>query len=180
MNPRRRLVLAVPALLLAGCGFQLRGAPEWPPELNPIYIGGLGARDPFYLFLAQNLRSAGVEILDARSPDAAELRVLSLRQRRRVLSVTGAARISEYELFRVLDAELRLPDVAEPRSLGPLSASRVYVFEAAAVLSQSEREEELAQAMDRDLQRLLQLRIQAVMGDLRAEDPAEDPAADSG
>jgi len=179
VNPRRRLALALPVLLLAGCGFQLRGAPEWPPELNPIYIGGLGARDPFYLTLAQNLRSAGVEILDARSPGAAELRVLSLREQRRVLSVTGAARISEYELFRVLDAELRVPGV-EPRRLGPLRASRVYVFEAAAVLSQSEREEELARAMDHDLQRLLQLRVQAVMGDLQAEAPAEDPIVDPG
>jgi LPS-assembly lipoprotein len=170
VNPRRRLLLVLPTLLFAGCGFQLRGAPDWPPELNPIHVSGLGARDPFYLSLAQNLRSAGVEILDARSADAAELRVLSLREQRRVLSVTGAARISEYEFFRVLDAELRLPGVAEPQPLGPLRASRVYVFEAAAVLSQSEREQELARAMDRDLQRMLQLRIQAVMGDLRPTD----------
>lgn len=175
MKPRRRLLLAVPALLLTGCGFQLRGAPDWPPELNPIYISGLGARDPFYLMLAQTLRTAGVEILDVRAPGVAELRVLSLREQRRVLSVTGAARISEYELFRVLEAELRLPAVAEPQALGPLRASRVYVFEAAAVLSQSEREEELARAMDRDLQRMLLLRIQAVIGDLRSADPGRGP-----
>lgn len=165
------MLLGLPALLLAGCGFKLRGAPDWPPELSPIYVGGLGTRDPFYLALAQNLRSAGVEILDARSPEFAELRVVSLRERRRVLSVTGAARISEYELIRVLDAELRVPGVAEAQPLGPLQASRVYVFDASAVLSQSEREEELARAMDRDLQRMLQLRIQAVMAELRATDP---------
>ncbi|TVP88518.1 MAG: hypothetical protein EA347_05750 [Thioalkalivibrio sp.] len=170
MNPRRRLLLALPALLLTGCGFQLRGAPEWPAELDPLHIGGLGARDPFYLTLVRTLRSAGVEILDARSPDAAELRVLSLRERRRVLSVTGAARISEYELVRVLDAELRLPDEDEPLPLGPLRASRVYVFDASAALSRSDREEELARAMDRDLQRMLQLRVQAEMGDRQAAD----------
>jgi LPS-assembly lipoprotein len=166
VNPRRRLLLVVPTLLFTGCGFQLRGAPDWPPELSSIYVSGLGARDPFYLALAQNLRSAGVEVLDSRSADAAELRVLSLHEQRRILSVTGAARISEYELYRVLDAELRLPGVAEAQPLGPLRASRVYVFDASAVLSQSEREQELARAMDRDLQRMLQLRIQAVMGEL--------------
>ena len=171
MNPRRRLLLISPVLLLAGCGFQLRGAPDWPAELNPLHVSGLAMRDPFYLTLMQSLRPAGVEVLDARSPDAAELRVLSLRQRRRVLSVTGAARISEYELSRTLDAELRLPGEAEPLALGPLTATRVYVFEAAAVLSQSEREEELARAMDRDLQRLLLLRVQAAMGELRSAAP---------
>ena len=170
MNTRRRLLLTLPALLVGGCGFQLRGAPDWPARLDPIHIGGLGARDPFYLTLVRSLRSAGVEILDARSPDAAELRVVSLRERRRVLSVTGAARVSEYEFSRVLDAELHLPDAGEALPLGPLRTSRVYVFDASAALSRSDREEELARAMDRDLQRLLQLRVQAVMGNRQPSD----------
>lgn len=165
MNGRRRLLLALPALLLAGCGFQLRGVSDWPAELNPIHVSGLGMRDPFYLALVQSLRAAGVEVLDARSIDASELRVLSLQERRRVLSVTGAARISEYELSRVLDTALRLPGAPEALPLGPLRASRVYVFDAAAVLSRDEREEELARSMDRDLLRLLQLRVQAALAD---------------
>lgn len=172
MNPRRRLLLTLPALLLTGCGFRLRGAPDWPAALDPIHIAGLNTRDPFYRTLVQGLRSAGVEILDAPAPDAAELRVLSLREQRRVLSVTSAARISEYELSRVLEAELRLPGEADPLPLGPLRASRIYVFDAAAALSRSDREEELARAMDRDLQRLLQLRVQALMSDGR---PAAGP-----
>lgn len=173
MNRSRRLLLALPALLLTGCGFQLRRAPDWPLELNPIHVDGLGGRDPFYLALVQSLRAAGVEVLDARSPDAAELRVLSLRESRRVLSVTGAARISEYELSRVLDTALRLPGEPEGLPLGPLRASRVYVFDAAAVLSRDEREEELARAMDRDLLRLLQLRVQAAMAAPGVVEPAD-------
>jgi len=163
VNRARRLFVLLPAVLASGCGFALRGAPDWPPELDPIHIGGLGVRDPLYLLLVQNVRAAGAEVLSARSPEAAELRVLSLRDQRRVLSVTGAARVSEYELVRVLDTELRLPGEAEPLPLGRLEASRIYVFDAASVLTRSEREEELARAMNRDLVRLLALRVRAVL-----------------
>ncbi|MFO8005895.1 LPS assembly lipoprotein LptE [Thioalkalivibrio sp.] len=163
MNRIRRLLVLLPATLLSGCGFTLRGASDWPSELDPIYIDGLDARDPLYLLLVQNLRAAGADVLENPSPVAAELRVLSLREHRRVLSVTSAARISEYELIRVLDAELRLPDAAEPLPLGRLEASRIYVFDAASVLTRSEREEELGRAMDRDLLRMLNLRVQAAL-----------------
>jgi len=163
VNRVRRLFVLLPAVLASGCGFTLRGAPDWPSELDPIHIGGLGVRDPLYLMLVQNLRAAGAEVLGTRSPEAAELRVLSLVEQRRVLSVTGAARVSEYELVRLLDTELRLPGEAEPLPLGRLEASRIYVFDAASVLTRSEREEELARAMNRDLVRMLSLRVRAAM-----------------
>ncbi|AHF00256.1 LPS-assembly lipoprotein LptE [Thioalkalivibrio paradoxus] len=163
MNAARIWGVALLVLVLAGCGFQLRGVPDWPDGLDPIRIEGLAVRDPLYLNLAQSLRAAGVEVLPPGTAGAAELRVLSLHDDRRVLSVTGAARISEYELVRQLEAELALPDVAERLPLGRLEVSRVYVFDAASVLGQSEREEELRLAMNRDLVRLLQLRVQALL-----------------
>lgn len=158
----RALVLLL-TLLLAGCGFQLRSAPDWSAELDPVYIGGLELRDPLYLTLVRSLRGAGVEVLTTPTPQATVLRVSRLSEERRVLSVTGAARISEYELSRVLEAELRLPDRPETLALNRMEVSRVYVFDAAAVLAQSEREDELRQAMNRDLVRLLQLQVQAIL-----------------
>ncbi|AGA34166.1 LPS-assembly lipoprotein RlpB precursor (Rare lipoprotein B) [Thioalkalivibrio nitratireducens DSM 14787] len=167
MNAARVWGVALLVLVLAACGFQLRGAPDWPDGLDPIRIEGLAARDPLYQQLARSLRAAGVEVLPAGTPESAELRVLALREERRVLSVTGAARISEYELARQLDAELAIPGEPERLPLGRLEVSRIYVFDAASVLSQAEREEELRRAMDRDLVRLLQLRVQAVLAQRR-------------
>lgn len=167
MNPGRRLALLFPVAFLAGCGFRLRGAPDWPPELSPVHVSGLDPREPLYLMLAQTLRAAGVEVVTSPAPDVAELIVLALRQERRVLSVTSAARLSEYEVTRVLETELRVPGDVERRSLGRLESSRVYLFDAASVLSRTDREEELARAIDRDLINLLQLRVRAVMDGIR-------------
>ncbi len=161
--PVGQTLVLVLALLLTSCGFQLRSAPDWSAELDPVYIGGLGLRDPLYLTLVQSLRGAGVQVLATPTPGATALRVLRLGEERRVLSVTGAARISEYELTRVLEAELWLPDRPETLPLNRLEVSRVYVFDAAAVLAQSEREDELRQAMNRDLVRQLQLQVQAIL-----------------
>lgn len=162
-RPIHRTLVLLLILLLAGCGFQLRAGPEWSAEIDPVYIDGLGLRDPLYLTLVQSLRGAGVEVLTSPTPQATVLRVLRLSEERRVLSVTGAARISEYELTRVLEAELRRPAPPETLALNRLEVSRVYVFDAAAVLAQSEREDELRQAMNRDLVRLLQLQVQAAL-----------------
>jgi LPS-assembly lipoprotein len=160
----RALAAALLALVLAGCGFQLRDTPDWSPALDPIYIDGLAARDPLYLSLTQSLRSAGIEVLAAPSAQATVLQVLALREERRVLSVTGAARISEYELIRQLESALLPPGAPQALPLNRLEVRRVYVFDAASVLAQSEREEDLRQAMNRDLVRLLQLGVQAVLG----------------
>ncbi len=163
MNRGRRLTLLFPVAFLGGCGFRLRGTSDWPPELSPIHVSGLDQREPLYLMLAQTLRAGGIEVVASPSPDVAELIVLTLRQQRRVLSVTAAARLSEYEVTRVLEAELRVPGMPERRPLGRLESSRVYLFDAASLLSRTDREEELARAIDRDLITLLQLRVRAVM-----------------
>ena len=162
MKVLRSLFAVVLALAIAGCGFQLRGTPNWPTELSPIRVEGLESRDPLYLLLAQSLTAAGLEVLPPGSDGkASELRVLDLRDRRRVLSVTGEVEVAEYELVRSLETELRLPGEPEPVPLGRLEARQAYTFEAASVLSEEETEEELRRVMNRDLVRLLQFRVRA-------------------
>jgi LPS-assembly lipoprotein len=167
----RGLVLCL-ALVLAGCGFQLRGGPDWPAALDPVGIVGLDPNDPLRIDLVQSLRAAGLSVRDTAEADGNRIRILALREERRVLTVTAGARISEYELTRRLEAELRLAGAAEPVPLGSLEVGRVYRFDPAAVLGQGDREEALRRAMNRDLVRLLQLRVQAAMAEGGGTAPA--------
>lgn len=172
MNILRTLFLSMLVLAVAGCGFQLRGTPNWPAELSPVYVSGLETRDPFYLLLVQSLRSAGVDVVNEPMAGGSEIRILALREQRRVLTVTGAAQINEYRLTRRLDSELRLADAAAPLPLGELEVRQTYSFDPAAVLAQETREDELRTVMNRDLVRLLQYRVRAATGGIVA------PAAD--
>ncbi|WP_018872230.1 LPS assembly lipoprotein LptE [Thioalkalivibrio sp. ALJ16] len=152
------------AASVAACGFQLRGSMDWPEALAPVHITGLSPRDSLYRELAVAFGSAGVEVVDQR-PDrhGATLEIRSVRDQRRTLSVTETARVSEYELVRTVEARLR-PVQGEAVELGPLQASRVYLFDGSAVLSRSEREETLREAMNRDLVAQLQRRMTALVG----------------
>ncbi len=106
---RRAIVaclLAAP-LLLAGCGFRLRGATEFP--FRTLYAGFAPA-SPIGADFRRMLRTAGnVELVDR--PDAAEVRLEVLQELREkevmVFSSTGRPR--EYQLrlrfaFRASDA----------------------------------------------------------------------------
>ncbi|OOC47920.1 MULTISPECIES: LPS assembly lipoprotein LptE [Thioalkalivibrio] len=173
---RAGLVLVLVAAL-AACGFQLRGGSEWPETLNPVQITGINARDSLYRELAVTLGSSGVDVVRQRPEgQGAILEIRSVNDQRRTLSVTEAARVSEYELVRTVDARLRPVD-GEAVDLGPMRASRIYLFDGTAVLSRGERESTLREAMDRDIVSQLQRRIAALIepdGSLR--EAAEDPA----
>ncbi|MFO7954758.1 LPS assembly lipoprotein LptE [Thioalkalivibrio sp.] len=173
---RAGLVLLL-AVSLAACGFQLRGSGEWPEALQPVQITGINARDSLYRELAVTLGSSGVEVVNQRPEgQGAILEIRSVNDQRRTLSVTEAARVSEYELIRTVNARLR-PVEGEAVDLGPLRAARIYLFDGTSVLSRSEREATLREAMDRDIIGQLQRRIAALLepdGSLR--EAAEDPA----
>ncbi|WP_018865699.1 MULTISPECIES: LPS assembly lipoprotein LptE [unclassified Thioalkalivibrio] len=173
---RAALVLVLVAAL-AACGFQLRGSGEWPEALQPVQITGINARDSLYRELAVTLGSAGVEIVNQRPEgQGAILEIRSVNDQRRTLSVTEAARVSEYELVRTVEVRLRPVD-GEAVDLGPLRASRIYLFDGTAVLSRGEREATLREAMDRDIVGQLQRRIAALTEpDGRLREPAEEPA----
>ena len=153
------LVSCLLSLLLSACGFQLRGAAELPPQLERTYVTGLQEHPGFARELAGVFRAAGVTLVESREAATAEFRVRRLVTDRRVLSVGGDARVSEYELFMVLDYEVRGGEwTAEPVTL---NITREYVHDPLLVLSQGEQERALRQAMERDLAQLVMFRLQA-------------------
>ena len=93
------LLAGLAALALSGCGFQLRGAVDIPPELSPMFIqsGGLVGD-------AIEARLAGSGIDLTRSPQEAGLilRILSQDRQSRVVAVDRRGKALAYMLtYRV-------------------------------------------------------------------------------
>jgi LPS-assembly lipoprotein len=154
------LVLCTFPLLLS-CGFQLRGAADLPPQMERTYLTGIAADHGFARELSTLLAGAGVTLVDSRQAASAEFRVRRLSSGRRVLSVGGDARVSEYELYLVLDYEVRGRNGEWALEPVTLDITREYVHDPLQVLSQTEQERALREAMHRDLAQLVMFRLQA-------------------
>jgi LPS-assembly lipoprotein len=94
------LILLVTALLLAGCGFQLRGTISLPYE--SIFVQ---ASPGSYLGtqLERSIAARGGTRIAENAPSAeAVLQILGERQERDILSLSGGGRVSEFMLrYRV-------------------------------------------------------------------------------
>ena len=98
------------SLLLAACGFQLRGVANLPFE--SLYVDGR-ANPGFAAEIGLAIRSGTQTRLTDKAADAqAVLQVQGASQEKRILSLSGAGRVREYELiyrvsFRLQDRDGR-------------------------------------------------------------------------
>ena len=157
LHPLSFIPLAA-TLLVAACGFQLRGVANLPFE--SIYVQA-GPRS----LLAQEIKRAvrsGSSTRVAEQPDQAEvtLQIISELQERQILSITGGGRVAEYQLrYRVL---FRLTD-AKKREHIPASEivlSRDYSYQDNTALASESEEALLYRNMRSDAVQQLVRRLQ--------------------
>lgn len=154
------LALTLPLLLLAGCGFQLRGAYALP--YNSLYLSipdysELGAG------LKRAIRASGSTQLAERAElaDATFLPTLEARDKV-ILSLSGTGRVREVRLryrygYRVIDGKGR--DLAPA---GEIELNRDMTYDDSNVLSKEQEESLLWRDMQNDMVQQLMRRLVAV------------------
>jgi LPS-assembly lipoprotein len=108
----RKLLLTLTLLSvisLAGCGFQLRGSYQLPPQLQQASISA-----PQFSEVAEQVRErftlAGVEVLESSSSAHTHVEILRDSLTRRTLSLSASGQVAEYELIYTVDYQLRAPE----------------------------------------------------------------------
>lgn len=160
----KKLLFAT-ALVLAGCGFQLRGTQDVP--FHTLYIPGASAG--IALDLKRNIE-AGTDakvVSDAKAADA----ILELSNERRekiILSLSGTGRVREFRLrysvnFRVHDGKGN-----EYVPLSTVQLTRDVTFNDAEILAKEAEEQLLYRDMQADMVQQLLRRLSAA----RAPKPA--------
>ena len=143
-------------LSCTACGFQLRTF-ELDANIERAVLEGAAAGTTLGSDLRRALQQAGVELVAATAaettdPIASDLHVqlLAVRERRRSISVTGAARAAEYELL--LDVNYGLRDGADAELLAPrwLNVQRVYRVDRNNLVGSNEEENLLRDEMRSD------------------------------
>ena len=148
------------SLLLAGCGFQMRGDWQLPSALQNTVMSGGGQR--LYTYLQREFRAASASL--ERSPGqsgSARLMVLQDTMDKRVLSIDTRGKVIEYEIFylfrfKVLDAEGRT--IVKEQQINMV---RDFPFAATEVIGSSNEENLLRDNMYKDMARQIMRRMQA-------------------
>jgi LPS-assembly lipoprotein len=150
--------IALTPFLLGGCGFRLRGTADVP--FKTVYVQG--ASPAFALDIKRHIR-AGTRSEVVDDPKLAEA-IFELSQERRekhILSLTGAGRVSEFQLryqlvFRVHDGKGK--DYVPPSTL---LLTRDMSFSDAEVLAKEQEEQILFRDMQNDMVQLMLRRLAA-------------------
>ena len=176
---QRRSLLALAPVLLAGCGFQLRQAPDFVFSqiiINAPNSSGLANE------LRRNLLSTGrVQVVEAAAPVAAAapaapasvpaaspgtvaLDVLLEQREKVVVGLNATGQVREFQLRTRLRFRVRTPAARDLIPETELLQQRDISFNEAAVLAKEAEEQLLYRDMQTDLVQQLMRRLAALKG----------------
>lgn len=158
---RLHSVFLVGLLLVASCGFQLRGTATVPPQMARTYIDTADRHSLFYRELRRELINAGVDIVDAPDSASAVFRVISDETGQRVLSVSARNVPREFEVFYTVFYAV---DSGQASLLAPRTQTltRDYTWDETLVLGKEQEERLLREAIVSDLVRIVMIQLSSI------------------
>jgi LPS-assembly lipoprotein len=161
---KRRALLASfgAGSLLAGCGFQLRKAPDF--AFSSIYIGST-PNSPLGKELKRSIASNGkVTVLEAAGIDKADviMDVLTEQREKVVVGLNASGQVREFQLRTRLKFKLRTPQGKELIPETELLQQRDISFNESVVLAKEAEENLLYRDMQTDIVQQLMRRLAAL------------------
>lgn len=155
----RRLLLPLIALLLAACGFQLRGAYSLP--FKTLHIAQPETSELRAAVKRQVEAATETRVVDDAKTAQASLQILSDSNQKNILSLSSAGRVREFQLvrifiFRVVDAQGK--EIVSP---GTIRVAREITFDDTRVLAKESEEALLWRDIQADLVQQLMRRLAA-------------------
>jgi LPS-assembly lipoprotein len=155
---RRRFVYALP-LILAGCGFHLRGEAAF--TFDTVFVNGAGAPT-----IAAELRRALSATGNARlvdDPKNAQVIVdfPFVADDKEVLSISGSGAVREYLLTKRVQFRVHGADGDDWLPQGEIALRRAYTYSESEVLARNTQEQRLLKEMEQDAVQQLVRRLQA-------------------
>ncbi|MGE5169918.1 MAG: LPS assembly lipoprotein LptE [Rudaea sp.] len=156
---RTFVVLAGIALVLAGCGFRLRGAANYTFSsiaLNAPAAPGMATE------LKRALEATGsAQVVDDPKKAQVILDVPLVADDKEVLSLSGGGSVREYLLIKRVSFRLHDADGNEWLAPGQITLRRSYTFNESEVLARDTQEQRLLKEMQTDAVHQLVRRLQA-------------------
>jgi LPS-assembly lipoprotein len=153
---RRTLIHTLPLLAVAGCGFQLRRAPQLP--FTRMALQGFSPRSPMLEELRRTLAPT-VEVVEDIGRSEAVLVALVDRREKSVNASTAAGQVRGVQLRVRLDFRLTTPAGRERIGETALVVARDMTYSENIALAKEQEENQLYEAMQTDIVMQLMRRI---------------------
>jgi len=170
----RLSVVALVALVLAGCGFHLRNAIRLPDQMGPVRVVSSNPYSPLAQSLARALDRAGAVAAQPDDGDATTLRILSEQWGDTPLSVDARGRSQEYTLRHAVVFVMRRADGTVLVPQQAIELSRDYLAIPNQSIGVDSEREILADELRREMASAILRRIDAAAN---AQLPAADTAS---
>ena len=161
MKPTRILLLLSLPLLLAACGFQLRGDADLPEEMAKTHM----AVDDPYSTLARRvqtmLEQSGVQFVEP-SQATAVLEIPENRVLTQVLTIADNARVREYRVSHTIQFRLTDAEGNELMEMQTLRQAREISFDEQKILASSREQEYLKEDLAENLARQMVNRLESI------------------
>ena len=154
----KTLIALLCALLLAGCGFQLRGAATLPYE--SLYVQAPVGSQFAVQFRRVITAGGGTRVVDNPKDAAATLILVNELREKSILSLSGAGRVSEYQLRYRMSYRLIDKGAVETIPMTEIVLTRDFSFSDTETLSKESEEALLFRDMQNDAVQQLVRRLQ--------------------
>ena len=156
----KTLIAVLCTLLIAGCGFQLRGAADLP--FDTLFV-----QAPVSSQFAQQFRrvityGSGTKIIDDPKAATATLVLVSEAREKSILSLSGSGRVREFQLRYKMTYRLLDKNAVETIPASEIVLTRDFSFNDLETLSKESEEALLFRDMQSDAVQQLLRRLQAV------------------
>jgi LPS-assembly lipoprotein len=160
MSPPANAALLLGSLLLAGCGFHLRQAPDLPPQMQKIYIAAPGGNGYLMRELRRGLASEDTEVLESPAGATAILSIISVSRRSLPLAIDRKGEALEYQVSNRVEFALSVDGatVIQPQAV---VLTRNYAYSVSNQVANEEQEDTLNKVLAKDISQFIIFRVVA-------------------
>ena len=145
-------------LLLASCGFHLRGDVAY--SFTTLYINA-PAQQPFAGEMKRSLSGGGTQLVDTATAAQVILDIPTVVDDKQVLSLSGGGRAREYQLTKRVTFALHDAQGKDWLPAGEIVIRRAFTFNESEVLAREAEEAKLLKEMQSDAVQQIMRRLQS-------------------
>lgn len=154
----RLYLISCLVVILTACGFQLRGPSDIP--FDSIFIEG--STLVISKELTQALKTSDIKILPSYEDAELRLELVGEENEKRILSLSGAGLVNEFELYYRVHYRTKLADQVTWSDVQTIESRRDFTYSDANILAKQIEEKKLNENMRTDVVNALTRRLSAL------------------